>query len=658
MRTTDHVTALRHRRRRRCWSAACRSTGWPRGSARRRSSPTTARCSPSASPLLRAALPDRPDARLRGQGQPDAGRRAAPRRPGRLARRRLGRRDARRRSTPGTTPTAISFAGPGKTDAELRQAVAAGVTVEVESAHRGCGASSRAGERARRSARASPSASTPTSRSRARACGWAAARSSSASTPSRSPPLLGELARARRRRPRLPRLRRLAEPAAPRSSPRPSEQTVDLVLGSPSTLPDAVALRQPRRRLRHPLLREGRAARPRRRRATTSPSWSTGGSRRRCPRPRVGDRARPLPRRRGRRLRDPGRRPQGVARARPTSSSTAACTTSSPPPATSARSSGATTRSPSAPGPSTSRTGARHGGRLPVHAARPARRRGRPARHGGRRPRRRLPGRRLRPHRQPDRLPRPPRTVGGPRLTHRPAGTTMTHRHRSPWTWSRCSSAPSASRTARDSIDAATRGSSASSPSSTRSACVELAAALEDRFDIVDRGRGLHRRGLRDRGHPDRLRRRPPHRRLSTGTGRRAVMEMRVVWRSLRRRWYLVLALAVLTARRDVPRRAARRRDLRGDGHRPGLPALADRGPDRRRCRRRTPTSSLGGVGQARDVVVRALTSKQVGDAFGEDLPRRHDVRDRPRLHQQRADHPVHRRGRRRPTWPPRRCPR
>ena len=30
---------------------------------------------------------------------------------------------------------------------------------------------------------------------------------------------------------------------------------------------------------------------------------------------------------------------------------------------------------------------------------------------------------------------------------------------------------------------------------------------------------------------------------------------------------------------------------------------------------------SLGGVGQARDVVVRALTSKQVGDAFGEDYP-------------------------------------
>ena len=31
----------------------------------------------------------------------------------------------------------ISFAGPGKTDAELRQAVAAGVTVELESVDRG-----------------------------------------------------------------------------------------------------------------------------------------------------------------------------------------------------------------------------------------------------------------------------------------------------------------------------------------------------------------------------------------------------------------------------------------------------------------------------------------------------------------------------------------
>ena len=49
--------------------------------------------------------------------------------------------------------------------------------------------------------------------------------------------------------------------------------------------------------------------------------------------------------------------------------------------------------------------------RLPVHAARPAGRRRRAAAGRRRRPRRRLPGRRLRPDREPDRLPEPPGAV-------------------------------------------------------------------------------------------------------------------------------------------------------------------------------------------------------------------------------------------------------
>ena len=150
-----------------------------------------------------------------------------------------------------------------------------------------------------------------------------------------------------------------------------------------------------------------------------------------------------------------------------TSSSTAACTTSSPPPATSARSSAATTRSPSA-------TRAHRRARprpvtvvgclctpldlLGDKVELPARR--------GRRPRRRLPGRRLRPHRQPHRLPRPP-----------------AHRRR-------CSSDTSPQTRSTDTLPEVVevlvphprhrgprrldhprhRGSSASSPSSTRSA--------------------------------------------------------------------------------------------------------------------------------------------------------------------------------------------
>ena len=79
----------------------------------------------------------------------------------------------------------VSFAGPGKTPAELtpgdrrRRDDRDG----VRDRGRARGDDRRA---PRASGRGWPSASTPTSRSRAPACGWAAGRSSSASTPSRS----------------------------------------------------------------------------------------------------------------------------------------------------------------------------------------------------------------------------------------------------------------------------------------------------------------------------------------------------------------------------------------------------------------------------------------------------------------------------------------
>ena len=56
-----------------------------------------------------------------------------------------------------------------------------------------------------------------------------------------------------------------------------------------------------------------------------------------------------------------------------------------------------------------------HRRRLPVHAARPARRRRRAARRRDRRPDRGVPGRRLRSDRQPDRVPGPPAARRGAR---------------------------------------------------------------------------------------------------------------------------------------------------------------------------------------------------------------------------------------------------
>ena len=205
----------------------------------------------------------------------------------------------------------VSFAGPGKTPAELSQAVAAGVTIELESETE---ATRVVGDRraARRSGRASPCASIPTSRSRARGCGWAAARSSSASTPSGCPTCSPTLAGAD--------LELLGFHIFAGSQNLNAEilceaqrTTVELALRLAEASPDAGPLPEHRRRLRHPVLRARRAARSRRDRR--EPRRPDGGRDPPEPPGRArGRRARSLHRRRVRDLRDPDRRSQGVAR--------------------------------------------------------------------------------------------------------------------------------------------------------------------------------------------------------------------------------------------------------------------------------------------------------------------------------------------------------
>ena len=132
--------------------------------------------------------------------------------------------------------------------------------------------------------------------------------------------------------------------SAPTSSSRRSARTVDLAARLADKAPQPLTVPQPRRGLRHPVLRQGRAARPRRGSAAhLAELLADERACRRCPTPRVvlelgrylvGEAASTSPAWSTARCRA-GRR---------TSSSTAACTTSSPPRATSARSSAATTR--------------------------------------------------------------------------------------------------------------------------------------------------------------------------------------------------------------------------------------------------------------------------------------------------------------------------
>ena len=170
-------------------SAASRSSGSPSGSARRRSSPTTGGCSTERIELLRSTLPDGIDLSYAVKANP------MPAVVQHLAalvdslRRRLGRRDARRARHADAGRRGSASPGRARPPAELTQAVAAGVTIEMESATE---AERVVDDRRapRRPAARGACGSTRTSRSRARGCGWAAGRSSSAIDAEQVPALL------------------------------------------------------------------------------------------------------------------------------------------------------------------------------------------------------------------------------------------------------------------------------------------------------------------------------------------------------------------------------------------------------------------------------------------------------------------------------------
>ena len=192
-------------------SAASRSSGSPSGSAARRSSPTTGALLTERVELLRATLPAGDRAQLRGQGQPDAGGRPAPQRARRLASTsprpaRCGSRSTRRCRPTGSASPARARRRPSST-----QAVAAGVTIEMESETEA--------ERVvddRRAARHPPARRRPRQpglpgqglrhADGRRAAAVRRRRRAGARRCSR------ELAARRPRLPRLPHLRRLAEP--------------------------------------------------------------------------------------------------------------------------------------------------------------------------------------------------------------------------------------------------------------------------------------------------------------------------------------------------------------------------------------------------------------------------------------------------------------
>ena len=194
---------------------------------------------PSASTLLRAALPERLELSYAMKANP------MPAVVQHLAglvdshRRRVGRRAAARRSTPASARAGSASPARARRTPRSAQAVAAGRHHRARVGDRGRGASSRAGEelgsRPRVAVRVNPDFEVKGSghadgrraaavrrrrRAGARAAGRAAAR--------------------RTRRLGLPRLRRLAEPATPRSSPRPSGGPSTWSSSSPSTCPAPV----------------------------------------------------------------------------------------------------------------------------------------------------------------------------------------------------------------------------------------------------------------------------------------------------------------------------------------------------------------------------------------------------------------------------------
>ena len=308
--------------------------------------------------------------------------------------------------------TMVSFAGPGKTPTELSQAIAAGVTIEMESeteAERVSAIGERLGIRPRVAVRVNPDFQVKGSGMR---LGGGAQQFGIDSE--RVPALLAKLARAD--------VEFLGFHIFAGSQNLNADilceaqrKTVDLALGLADAAPIPHPLPEHRRRVRDPLLRARPTARPHGHRREPQrlagpgdPAEPSGRPRRR----RTG----PLHRRRMRDLRDPGHRPQGVPR-----QDLPRRRRRAPSPA---RGLGQLRPGdpPQLPGGNQQSRGPRHPRdrqrrRLPVHAPRPARRQRVTSEGRRRRSRSRLPGRRLRPHREPHRLSEPPRPRRGADVT-------------------------------------------------------------------------------------------------------------------------------------------------------------------------------------------------------------------------------------------------
>ncbi len=272
--------------------------------------------------------------------------------------------------------------------------------------------------------------------------------------------------------------------STPRSSARRSARPSSSRCGWPTTSPTPVTLPQPRWRVRHPVLREGPARSTWPRSAQNLAELLTRRDPPAAARRTRRGRARPLHRRRVRRLRHARRRPQGVARQD-------------------------LPRRRRRPAPPARRVRQLRPGDPPQLSGgdrRPQRRRGRPRRSASsaacarrstcsatdaelpraerRRPRRRLPGRRLRPDRQPDGLSRATRHRPRCWCDHRqPRGT---HGNSAP-TVEDVKAVLVETLGIEDraaSIDATTP-LLGSLPELDSMAVLELVIALEERFDIV-----------------------------------------------------------------------------------------------------------------------------------------------------------------------------
>ena len=233
----------------------------------------------------------------------------------------------------GMPPEMVSFAGPGKTSAELSCAVAAGVLVELESAgeaRRIAAAGEDLGLQPRVAVRVNPDFAVKGSGMR-----MGGGPQQFGVDVEQTPAMLELVADLDLR---LEGFHVFAGSQNLQADVLVEAQrrTVELVLALADKCADAADVRQPRRRLRHPVLRPRRAARrrpgrrqpadPGRRRGAAGAAVRTGGPR-----------ARSLPRRRGRASTSRAWSTARCRAGRRTSSSTAACTTSSRRRATSAR---------------------------------------------------------------------------------------------------------------------------------------------------------------------------------------------------------------------------------------------------------------------------------------------------------------------------------